>query len=444
MWAGTAGPAIPSSRAKDLIARLTEFASTGQLGPFANGYWGHPAYHLPPEANLMAVGHYLDVLDWQKEVVKIHAIFGGKNPHPNYLVGGWASVLDPNDMAAINAERLAYIGQLITQAKHVVENCYIPAVFAIAGFYKDVAAWGGGLGNFLAWGDYPTSSINDPKSFLLPRGAILNNNLKEVVDVDPRDPAQVQEFVSRSYYEYGGGDKVGLHPWDGETKLKYTGPKPPYEQLDVANKYSWLKAPRWKGKSMEVGPLARMLVAYAKGQNDVKEVVDDALGRLKVPATALFSTLGRTLARALETKLAVTWLERFYQELIANMKAGDLNTVNHDKWEPHTWPKEAKGVGICEAPRGALAHYIHIKDQKIFNYQCVVPTTWNGSPRDSEGQVGAFESSLVGVPVANEEQPLEIIRTIHSFDPCIACSVHTVNLDGSPKVHVRMEGACAP
>ena len=429
---------------KDLLARLTRFASTGQLGPFANGYWGHPAYKLPPEANLMAVGHYLDALDWQKEIVKIHAIFGGKNPHPNYLVGGWASVLDPNNMAAINAEKLANIAGLIAQAKKVVESCYLPDVFAIAGFYKDVAGYGGGLPNYLCWGDFPTADIRDPKSFLMPRGAILNRNLKEVVEVDPKDPAQVQEFVAHSWYEYKGGDQAGLHPFDGETRLKYTGPRPPYEQLDVSGKYSWLKAPRWKGMPMEVGPLARVLVAYASGNKDVQSMVNESLERLKVPVDALFSTLGRTLARALETRLAVQILEKSFADLVTNMKNGDLATVNTSKWDPSTWPKEAKGVGLTEAPRGALAHYVHISDGHIANYQCVVPTTWNGSPRDAKGEKGAFESALVGVPVAKDGEPLEIVRTIHSFDPCLACSVHTVNVDGGEKVTVQTGGGCIP
>lgn len=421
---------------RDLQERLKRFAEGGQLGPFTNGYWGHPAYRLPPEANLMAVAHYLEALEWQKEIVKIHAIFGGKNPHPNYLVGGMAVALDPDNPSAINAERLAYVGTLIRQAKEIVDQVYLPDLFAIASFYKD-ELWGGGLGNFLAYGELPQTDVREPESFLLPRGAVLGKNLNEVHEVDLKDPAQIQEFVTHSWYEYTAGDETGLHPWEGETKFKYTGPKPPYEQLDTSGKYSWLKSPRWKGIPMEVGPLARMVVAYAHGREDVRELVNDSLRRLGVPTEALFSTLGRTLARALETKLSVEWLQKFYDQLVANVKSGNLATVNHERWDPSTWPREAKGIGITEAPRGALGHWIHIRDGKIANYQAVVPTTWNGSPRDPKGQRGAFEAAMLDNPVAVQDQPLEILRTIHSFDPCLACSVHVVDPAGRKRVEVR-------
>lgn len=421
---------------KDLQDRLKRFAAGGQLGPFTNGYWGHPAYRLPPEANLMAVAHYLEMLEWQKEIVKIHAIFGGKNPHPNYLVGGMAVALDPDNPSAINAERLALVGTLIRQAKEIVDQVYLPDLFAIAGFYKD-QLWGGGLGNYLAYGEFPQTDVREPQGFLLPRGVVLGKNLNEVQEVDLKDPAQVQEFVTHSWYEYSKGDEAGLHPWDGETRFNYTGPKPPFEQLDTSGKYSWLKSPRWKGIPMEVGPLARMVVAYAHGRKDVRELVDDSLRRLGLPTEALFSTLGRTLARALESKLVVEWLEQFYGQLVANVKSGNRATVNHERWDPSTWPREARGIGITEAPRGALGHWIHIRDGKIANYQAVVPTTWNGSPRDPKGQRGAFEAALLDNPVAVQDQPLEILRTIHSFDPCLACSVHLVDSSRQQKVRVR-------
>jgi hydrogenase large subunit len=410
----------------ELQKRLTKFVESGQLGIFANGYWGHPAFKLPPEANLMAVGHYLEALEWQKEIVKIHTIFGGKNPHPNYLVGGVPCAINIDEANAINAERLAFVGQTLQRAKEFVEQVYIPDVLAVAPFYLDWASIGGGLENYLVYGDLPTNGLADVKSFKFPRGAILGRNLNEVHPVDPKnDQDEIKEFIDRAWYEYSDGSAAGgRHPWDGETNLKYSGPKPPYEHLDVDKKYSWLKTPRWKGHAMEVGPLSRMLVGYAAGNDDIKGAVTDALGALKAPPSVLFSTLGRTAARAIESQLAAKWGLEFFETLLANIKAGDSRTFTREKWEPSTWPKMAKGVGCTEAPRGALAHWIVIGDQKIANYQMVVPSTWNASPRDGKGQRSAYEASLIGTPVHDPHQPLEIIRTIHSFDPCLACAVH--------------------
>ncbi len=422
----------------DLQKRLTAFVGSGQLGIFANGYWGHSAYKLPPEVNLIGVAHYLEALEWQKEIVKVHTIFGGKNPHPNYLVGGAPCSFNLDEANAINAERLAYVGTLFDQAADFVEKVYLPDLMAVASFYKDWGAIGGGLPNYLAYGDLPTHGFADVAKFKFPRGAILNRNLAEVLPVDGKDEKQVEEYIAHSWYEYGGGDGAGLHPWKGETKLKYSGPKPPYEQLDVDKKYSWLKTPRWKGNAMEVGPLARCLVAYASGSAEVKELVDGALKTLNVPVAALFSTLGRTAARGLETKLIARWAKEFYGQLLANIKNGDARTFNGEKWAPETWPVEAKGVGLSEAPRGALAHWIVIKDRKIDNYQLVVPSTWNASPRDGKGQRSAYEAALVGTPVANPEHPLEILRTIHSFDPCIACAVHLYDEKGAHVAQVKV------
>jgi len=406
----------------DLQKRLIKFVESGQLGIFANGYWGHPAYKLPPEANLMAVAHYLEALEWQKEIVKVHAIFGGKNPHPNYLVGGAPCSINLDEANAINAERLAFVGQALQRGLEFVEQVYIPDVLAVAPFYLDWAGIGGGLENYLCYGDLPTNGFADIGSFKFPRGAILGRDLSKVHEVDPKDDTGVQEFIDHSWYEYSG--EGGKHPWQGETKLKYSGPKPPYEHLDVDAKYSWLKTPRWKGHAMEVGPLARMLVGYASGHPEIKDAVTEALAALNAPPAALFSTLGRTAARAIESKLAARWGLEFFDQLIANVKAGDTRTFTKERWEPSTWPSEARGVGCSEAPRGALAHWLVIKDRKIENYQLVVPSTWNASPRDGKGQRSAYEASLIGTPVHDPQQPLEIIRTIHSFDPCLACAVH--------------------
>jgi hydrogenase large subunit len=416
---------------KDLKKRLTGFVESGQLGIFANGYWGNKSYKLPPEANLMAVGHYLEALEWQKEIVKIHAIFGGKNPHPNYLVGGVPASINLNEVNALNAERFAHVKKLLDDAKTFVEQVYIPDLLAIASFYKDWGAIGGGLENYLVYGDLPTNGFNDPSSFKFPRGAIIGRDLSKVHEVDTSDSEQVKEFISKSWYDYDSGKNTGKHPWDGETKLNYTGPKPPYDQLNVEEPYSWLKTPRWKGYPMEVGPLSRMLVGYASGRKDFQEVVNAALHHLDVPVTALFSTLGRTAARGLETQLAVQWSMEFFDQLITNIKNGDSRLSTDYRWDPKEWPKEAKGVGMTEAPRGALAHWIVIKDKKIDNYQLVVPSTWNASPRDAQGQMSAYEASLIGTPVSDPEQPLELLRTIHSFDPCLACAVHLYDEKGS-------------
>ncbi|MHC4991004.1 MAG: nickel-dependent hydrogenase large subunit [Planctomycetota bacterium] len=413
----------------DVQATVQRFVDSGQLGIFANAYWGHPAYKLPPEGNLMAVAHYLEALKWQKEIIKIHTVFGGKNPHPNYLVGGMACAIDLNSDTAINSERLNIVKRLIDEAKVIVEQLYLPDLIAIAGFYKDWAAIGGGLGNYMTYGDVPQAGIGDPSRFRFPRGIILDRNLDEVLEVDPTDPDQIREEVSHSWFKYPDGEK-DLHPWDGVTVPDYTGPTPPYQELDEEGTYSWLKTPRWRDHAVEVGPLARMLVGFASGRDDFKEVVVEALGRLDVPATALFSTLGRTAARGLETQLGVHWLREEYDALVANIKAGDSSIADARLWEPSTWPDECKGFGFTEAPRGALGHWVHIRDGTIENYQAVVPTTWNASPRDAEGVHGAYEAALIGTPMADPEQPLEILRTVHSFDPCLACASHVYGPDG--------------
>ena len=423
----------------DLQKRLTAFVESGQLGIFANAYWGHPAYKLPPEVNLIGVAHYLEALEWQKEIVKVHTVFGGKNPHPNYLVGGAPCSFNIDEVNAINAERLALVGSLFQHAATFVEQVYLPDLLAVAPFYTDWAAIGGGLKNYMAYGDLPMNGYGDPTRFKFPRGAILDRDLGTVHEVDPRDPAQVQEFVPHSWYEYTDGDAAGKHPWVGETRLNYTGPMPPYEQLNVDGKYSWLKTPRWKNHPMEVGPLARLLVGYASGSKEIQDVVNEALAALNVPVGALFSTLGRTAARGLETRLIARWALEFYSQLLTNLKNGDTRTHNGEMWDPATWPAEAKGVGMSEAPRGALAHWIVIKDRKIDNYQLVVPSTWNASPRDAQGQRSAYEESLVGTPVADPEKPVEILRTVHSFDPCIACAVHVYDEHGQTVSRVVVE-----
>ncbi len=352
----------------DLAKRLTGFVNSGQLGIFANGYWGHAGYTLPPEVNLLGVAHYLKALEWQKEMVKVHTIFGGKNPHPNYLVGGVPCSINLDEANALNAERLAYVGKLFDDGEEFVNKVYIPDLLAIAGFYKDWGAIGGGLQNYLAYGDLPTAGYGDPASFKFPRGAILNRDLGTVLPVDGHDMKQVEEFIAHSWYEYSDGDQTGKHPWLGETKLAYSGPKPPYEHLDVEKKYSWLKTPRWKGNAMEVGPLARVLVAYASGSKEVKDLVEFALKKLDVPVAALFSTLGRTAARGLETILVARWAKEFYNQLLTNIKNGDTRTFTKEKWDPETWPIGSKRRRVVGSPAwsvGALDCHQEQEDRQL-------------------------------------------------------------------------------
>jgi hydrogenase large subunit len=423
----------------DIQKKVKTFVESGQLGIFANGYWGHPAYKLPPEANLMAVAHYLEALSWQRDVAKLHAIFGGKNPHPNFLVGGVASPIDLNSDSAINSKRLSQVQEIINKMQMFVDQVYIPDLLAIAGFYKDWGGRGEGLGNFLTFGDFPEKGMDDPSSFLIPAGAILNRDLSTIHDVDMNAADEIQEYVSHSWYDYDGGKNQGLHPYDGETNLNYTGPPPPYEQLDVDQSYSWLKSPRWKGHAMEVGPLARVLMLYASGNEQAKELVNYTLSTLDVPVDALFSTLGRTAARGLETKIIGDMMQTWHDNLVANIKAGDTKTFNEQLWDPSSWPQEARGVGFMEAPRGGLAHWIVIENGTIKNYQAVVPSTWNAGPRDQNGKPGAYEAALQDNHTLHDpKQPIEILRTIHSFDPCIACAVHVTDPDGEELIKVKV------
>lgn len=431
---------------RDLQNKLKRFVESGQLGPFKNAYWGHPAYKLPAEANLMAVAHYLEALDFQKEIVKIHAVFGGKNPHPNWLVGGVPSPINVDDVGAVgavNMERLNLVKSIIDRSVTFIEQVYLPDLVAIASFYKDWL-YGGGLSSkcVLAYGDFPRHA-NNYTDLMMPRGAIINGNLADVQDVDLRDLEQIKEYVPHSWYRYDDETK-GLHPWEGVTEPNFQlgpnakGTKTRIEQIDEAAKYSWIKSPRWKGHAMEVGPLARYIIGYAKGIPEFKEPADKLLSTLGVPLTALFSTLGRTAARGLEAQWSAHQLSREFDKLIANIKAGDLATANTTKWEPSSWPTSARGVGFTEAPRGALGHWVRIEDGKIANYQCVVPTTWNGGPRDLEGNIGAFEAALMDTPIADPKQPLEILRTLHSFDPCLACSTHVLSPDGQEASRVTV------
>jgi hydrogenase large subunit len=430
----------------DVQTRVKKLVDSGQLGIFANAYWGHPGYALPPEANLMAVAHYLDALSWQREVAQLHTIFGGKNPHPNFLVGGSPSAIsvhagEGTGTTAVNAVGLQKVATIIEHMRDFVDQVYVPDTLAIAGFYKDwfKTGYGEGTGNFLTYGDFPADGTSDIKTFLVPRGAILHRDLTRIHEVDLNKEEDIQEFVAHSWYDYQGGKEQGLHPYKGETQLHYTGPKPPYEHLDTAASYSWLKSPRWQGNVMEVGPLARVLMLYASGHEPTKELAGKALRQLDLPLEAMFSTMGRTAARTLECKIFADAMPTWYGKLMANINAGDVRTFNEKLWEPSSWPAHAQGVGFTEAPRGALAHWIVIDDGKISNYQAVVPSTWNAGPRDPAGNDGPYEAALKGHVLADPTKPLEILRTIHSFDPCLACAVHLVDPNGEELLRIKVQ-----
>jgi Ni,Fe-hydrogenase I large subunit len=429
-------PKSSKSYFKGIQDKVKALVESKQLSLFSSGYWGHPAYHLPPEANLLAVAHYIEALEFQKDYIRIHAVLGGKNPHlQTYLVGGMSTSMDPNEPGAtINPERITFLTELAAKAQQFVDQVYVPDVLAVASFYRDWFGHGEGLGNFLSYGDYPQGGVKDSARFYLQRGAIFGHDLSKV---HPVDPTNVSEYVTHSWYEYGDGDQNGKNPYQGETKPKYTGPKPPFEHLDVDQKYSWLKAPRYQDHPMEVGPLSRMLVAYASGHPDVKSAVDGVLSHLNAPATALFSTLGRIAARAIEAKVMAGRVTKWVSELDDKLGHGDLRIHNGEKWDPDTWPKQAQGWGFHEAPRGSLGHWVEIEDKKIKNYQCVVPTTWNAGPRDGKGQRGAYEAALLKTPIADPERPVEILRTVHSFDPCLACAVHVV--DGRGRTYTQVK-----
>ncbi|MBI4928852.1 MAG: nickel-dependent hydrogenase large subunit [Anaerolineae bacterium] len=406
--------------------RLQNFVNSGQLGLFGNGYWGHPAYRLPPAGNLLAVAHYLEALEWQNQFIKFHAILGGKNPHPQtYLVGGMATPLDASSQAAITPARIADLRALVQLGLDFVNKVYLPDLMLIASYYTDWAGTGGGYGNFLSFGDFPGASGNSPANLWMPRGMVVNKNLGQAPQ--PVDQTLIQEYIAHSWYSYNGGDQAGKHPYQGETRMNYTGPQTSFSTLSGEERYSWLKAPRYNGMPMEVGPLARVVVAYAAGHARIRELTDWVLAQLQVGPDALFSTLGRIAARGIETLAIAEQMNTWLDELENNILNNNLTVQNNQRWNPSTWPADAWGYGMTEAPRGGLGHWVHIVNGKIENYQAVVPTTWNGSPRDAQNARGPWEQALVGVPVADASRPLEVLRTIHSFDPCMACAVHIVD-----------------
>jgi len=422
---------------KETVAGIV---ASGQLSIFTGGYWKHPGYKLPAEANLMAVAHYLDALEFQRSMIRINTVFGGKNPHPNFLVGGMACTIDPHRSESVNQVQIDQIAKWIAESVEFVKTCYVPDAMAIVGAYKEYFDIGASSPNYLAVGLNGATYAGDPAEFKAAptpvNAAVMPGVLwgDDFTTVHPLEPSKIEEWVSSAWYKYGGGD-VGLTPDVGETSVAYTGPNPPYEWLADKPEYTWSKAPRYEGKPMQVGPLARVLLAYARGHGRTVEIVDGASASLGIELRQLNSTAGRTLARAVECLTSVEVLaEETFPAFVANLRQGDIDVFDKTTWEPATWPKSCAGFSMLEVARGMLSHWVTIENRKIERYQAVVPSTWNGGGRDAQGVKGPYEEALAGDgkhPLVNAEEPLEVLRTIHSFDPCMSCAVHVLDASGS-------------
>lgn len=397
----------------DLKEKLKSFVSRGQLGPFTNGYWGHPEYRLPPDLNLLLVSHYLRALDMQAKASKLTAIFGGKMPmHMNTPPGGLVKV------PTVQEIKTFLYG--LKELRNFVNSVMYTDLFALAPYYIDWANRGKGVQNYLAWGVFEDRS-RDPKKRLLPRGVVFKEELKR----EDALPENVTEHIRHSFYSYN----APLNPREGETK-------PRFVEHTTEGTYSWLKAPRYgEDRPVEVGPLSRVLVAYLSGVEPIKKEVDSLLVKIGHEGNldVLRSVVGRVAARVIESKVVAQKMEEWTVELLEEMKKEKVEVFVR-----HKIPEEAEGMGLWEAPRGALGHWIRIKNHKIENYQCVVPTTWNASPRDDLHQRGPLEEALIGIPVREPKRPLEILRVVHSFDPCIACAVHVIDPDTNEVYKIRV------
>ena len=450
-------PQSSVSHFREAQDRLQRFVASGESSSFANGPWGHPAYRLSPEANLLLATHYLEALDWRLKISKIHTILGGKNPHPQtFLVGGMALAppwggpnrglpgehpqqIDKRAPAALSEASLAEIATLIAAARAFVDLVYVPDVLLVARAYPEWATLGAGIGNYLAYGEFPEDESDEPKLFL-PRGRVMGRIMARVEAVEQ---AGVTETVAHAWYTYDNDPDGPRKPVDGQTNPTYAGPALPYTTLAGSEKYSWLKAPRYDDEPMEVGALARVLVAYVEGRDEVRAAVNRAVSALGVGPDALFGTLGRLVARAVEAEVIAVRLGDWQRQLAGNLSDGDLALADLGRWDPGSWPQEASGWSLGEAPGGALGHWVTIRDQVIASYQIVDASTWNGSPRDRKGRRGAWEEALVGTPVADAAQPLEILRTLHSFDPCAACAVHAYDPRAGGSIDLRVSGPAA-
>ena len=425
-WAGLSGQRAWNASEDVYIQvkeRVQKYIKQGRLGIFGNAYWGSEGFKLTPEQNLIGLSHYLDALELQRDLAKMMAIFGGKNPHPqSFVVGGVTCVQDIK-----NPARIAEFKQILKRGRKFIKEAYLPDVYMAGTMYGEEAlnGTGGGLGNYMTYGGFNLDDLPFYKSKkLFPAGIVKNRDLTKVYELDE---TKITEDVTHAWYE----GNTNLHPFDGVTKPNYTGfgkKENNIAYLDTKNKYSWIKSPLYNDERMEVGPLARMVVGFASNDELIKKYVTNFLTNANLPATVLFSTVGRTAARAIESELMADVMMDWVDELALNAANGDLSTWT--EFDFNTVAKDAKGIGLEEAPRGALGHWVKIKDGKVVNYQTVVPSTWNAAPRDYKGRMGAYEAALIGTKVANVEQPLEILRTIHSFDPCIACAVHLIDTNG--------------
>ena len=402
------------AKAEDFKAvqdKLKAFVASGQLGPFTNAYFlgGHEAYYLEPEENLVATAHYLEALRVQVKTARAMAAFGAKNPHPQFLVAGGVTCYE-----SLTPARIKEFTDLYKETRDFVEQVYIPDLLMVARKYKDWAKFGG-TQNFMTFGEFPApGGERQLDSRWLKPGVIYKRNL---ADIKKFEPEKIAEHVRHSWFK---GDKA-LHPYDGVTDPQFT-------KMGDTDRYSWLKAPRYNGTAVETGPLAQVLVSYAQGHEAIKPLVDHVLKALNVKPDALFSTLGRTAARGIETlaiaKQIDAWLKVYQENIVRDQQIVEDLEI----------PKEARGVGFVNAPRGGLSHWLRIENGKIGNFQLVVPTTWNLGPRDADNVMGAAEQALIDTPVADPKRPVEILRTIHSFDPCIACAVHVIDGE-SNEVH---------
>ncbi|MRR34720.1 nickel-dependent hydrogenase large subunit [bacterium] len=394
--------------------QLASFAQSGQLGPFNNGYWGHPAYILTPEENLVFMANYLEALKNQIQVAHMHAIYGGKNPHPQTMIVGGVTLNKD-----LTSTRITEFRSHVTAAQSFVTTYYLPDTTYLLNRYKEYANIGPAE-NLMSFGEFPQSS-SEPSSLFFPRGAIFN---RATTSVQPVDVNNISEHITHSWYS--GNDSA--NPAQGETVPSYSG-------LNTSGQYSWIKAPRYQGQPMEVGPLARVMVNYGKGHSATKTQVDSFLRKLGLSLPAMYSSLGRTAARAIETKVIVdamvTWA--------GQVKATTPSTSAMPNRKTFSMASSGSGVGLNEAPRGALGHWVNYSSQKITNYQMVVPSTWNFGPRDANDVPGPVEHSLTGVPVADEARPLEVLRVVHSFNPCIACAVHVFDPEKKAAFEVKAQ-----
>lgn len=387
---------------KAVQAKLKAFVESGQLGPFTNAYFlgGHPAYYLDPEANLIATAHYLEALRLQVKAARAMAVFGAKNPHTQFLVAGGVTCYE-----SLTPERIAEFEGLYKEVNDFVNQVYIPDLLLVGGAYKDWTKIGG-TANFMTFGEFPGDERNLESRWFKP-GVVFDRKLEAL----PFDPSKIEEHVRHSWY---AGDAVHK-PFQGVTEPKFTF-------MGDKDRYSWMKAPRYDGHAVETGPLAQVLVAYLKGNAEVVPVVDSVLQTLSLTPGDLFSTLGRTAARGIETAVIAKKTGEMLQEYKENVASGDKKIVENCEV-----PDKGEGAGFVNAPRGGLSHWLVIENKKVANFQLVVPSTWNLGPRCSKGIPSAVEEALVNTPIADPKRPVEILRTVHSFDPCIACAVHVID-----------------